>query len=57
MDIICKNPKCKKKFRVIECPDKVPGGKDWEEIKCPYCHYENGPSLTSGYFKIEKIDE
>lgn len=57
MDIICKNPKCKKKFRVIECPDNVPGGKDWEEINCPYCHYENGPSLTSGYFKIEKIDE
>jgi len=52
---ICK--KCGKEFLVQVTTMNVPGGKDKEEVFCPYCGEENGHHMTSGFvhtFKIEK---
>lgn len=35
----------------------VPGGKEKEEIICPYCHEENGYRMTSGFVYTDKIEE
>ena len=55
--MICK--KCGKEFEVHVTTMNVPGGKDKEEIFCPYCHEENGYRMTSGFvytFKKEGED-
>ena len=51
--------KCGKEFEVHVTTMNVPGGKDKEEIFCPYCHEENGYRMTSGFvytFKKEGED-
>jgi len=35
----------------------VPGGKEKEELFCPYCHEENGYRMTSGFVNTYKIEE
>ena len=51
----CKN--CRRKFRVQMTTMNVPGGKEKEEIICPYCHEENGYRMTSGFVYTYKIEE
>ena len=53
--VICK--KCGRKFLVQVTTMNVPGGKDKEEVICPYCHEENGYRMTSGFVYTYKIDE
>lgn len=36
--------------------DGWPGGKDKEDITCPYCGNVVGTKMTSGYIKVEKIE-
>ena len=39
---------CGKQFEVRNEGDMFPGGKEKEEIYCPYCHTYNGSIMTSG---------
>lgn len=41
--------KCGKKFLVHITSMNVPGGKDREEVVCPYCNADNGYRMTSGF--------
>lgn len=54
-DVICKE--CGRKFHVQVTTMNVPGGKDKEEVDCPYCHSNNGYRMTSGFVYTFKIDE
>lgn len=47
---------CKNTFIVQVTTMNVPGGKDKEEIYCPYCHAYNGYRMTSGFVYTHKID-
>lgn len=49
--------KCGHVFRVKVTTMNVPGGKEKEEIICPYCHEENGYRMTSGFVYTYKIEE
>ena len=49
--------KCGREFRVLVTTMNVPGGKDKEEIFCPYCGEENGYRMTSGFVYTYKIGE
>lgn len=49
--------KCGREFRVQVTTMNVPGGKDKEEIFCPYCGEENGYRMTSGFVHTYKIEE
>lgn len=53
---IKKCAKCGKEFRVEAGGDNYPGGKESEEIKCPYCGAENGSTTTSGFVRTFMID-
>lgn len=50
--------KCNRFFIVRVTTMNVPGGKDKEEIFCPYedCCEENGHRMTSGFVETYKID-
>jgi len=48
-------PECGKPFHVQEFPMGVPGGKDKEEIDCPWCHSTVGQKMTDGWFVTTKI--
>lgn len=48
--------KCGKWFKVIVTTMGVPGGKEKEEIICPYCREENGYEMTDGFVLTEKIE-
>ncbi len=48
---------CERNFHVKVTTMNVPGGKDKEEITCPYCHAENGYRMTSGFVYTYKIEE
>ena len=48
---------CGREFRVQVTTMNVPGGKDKEEIFCPYCGEENGYRMTSGFVNTYKIEE
>lgn len=37
--------------------NNVPGGKEREEVDCPYCHSNNGYRMTSGFVYTFQIDE
>ena len=41
--------KCHETFYYEVTDMHVPGGKDREEIRCPYCGAENGSVITSGF--------
>ena len=50
-------PFCGKEFHVHEFPMGVPGGKDKEDIDCPYCHKTVDQKMTDGWFDISKIEQ
>lgn len=52
-EMICKE--CGRKFRVEVTTMGVPGGKEREEISCPYCGCNNGYRMTSGFVYTYKI--
>lgn len=54
-EMTCKE--CGRKFLVQVTSMNVPGGKEKEEINCPYCGAENGHRMTSGFVYTYKIDE
>jgi len=49
---ICK--KCKHEFQWSNRGDMYPGGKENEDIVCPYCGSVDGSILTSGYIHTQK---
>ena len=49
-------PECGKKFHVEECSMGVPGGKDKEDIDCPWCGYTVNQMMTDGWFVTSKIE-
>lgn len=48
-------PKCGKKYSVSNSGDQFPGGKESEEIICPYCGHVTGHMMTSGFPRTSKI--
>lgn len=48
---------CGKTFLVRVTTMNVPGGKDREEVDCPYCHANNGYRMTSGFVYTYKLDD
>lgn len=48
---------CGRRFRVQVTTMNVPGGKEREEVGCPYCHANNGYRMTSGFVYTFRIDE
>lgn len=49
-------PECGKKFLVQVSTMGVPGGKEREDVDCPYCHANNGYRMTSGFVNTFKIE-
>ncbi|MBO5728623.1 MAG: hypothetical protein J6R43_02155 [Paludibacteraceae bacterium] len=49
--------KCGKKFQVQVTTMNVPGGKEKEEIFCPYCGSEEGYRMTSGFVYTYKLED
>ena len=54
-EMICSE--CGRRLRVHVTTMNVPGGKEREEVDCPYCHSNNGYRMTSGFVYTFKIDE
>ena len=54
-DVNCSE--CGKKFHVQVSSMGVPGGKDKEEVDCPYCGANNGYRMTSGFVNTFKLEE
>ena len=52
---ICNN--CKKEYFYENIGDRFPGGKEKEEVVCPYCKKIDFYIMTSGYVKTSKIEE
>lgn len=52
---ICEH--CGKEFRIHVTTMNVPGGKDKEEVDCPYCHKNNGYRMTSGFVYTFKMED
>lgn len=48
---------CGKRFLVQVTTMNVPGGKDKEEVDCPYCHANNGYHMTSGFVYTFEIED
>lgn len=48
---------CGMRFRVQVTTMNVPGGREREEVDCPYCHSNNGYRMTSGFVYTFKIGE
>lgn len=53
-DEIC--PLCGNKFHVDERPMGVAGGKDKEDIDCPWCGNTVNQKMTDGWFVTSKIE-
>ena len=49
--------KCKNEFVYQVTSMNVPGGKDKENIICPYCNEMNGYEITSGFVFSYKLAE
>ena len=49
---ICSN--CEEEFFVVEISMGVPGGKEKENVKCPYCGNIERQSMTDGWFSTSK---
>ena len=47
---------CGREFRVEVTTMGVAGGKDKEDITCPYCGHKNGYRMTSGFVNTYKIE-
>ncbi len=52
---VCK--KCGKKYRVRNISDQYPGGKEKEELICPWCKHVDGKLTTSGWVETEKVED
>lgn len=52
--LLCK--KCGKYFEVHITSMAVPGGKDKEEVNCPYCYTEAEARMTDGFVYTYKIE-
>lgn len=50
-------PKCGKPFHVQEFPMGVPGGKEKEDIDCPWCHTTVEQKMSDGWFFTTKIEK
>lgn len=50
----CGSPNCSKNFSVSEIGVKAPGGKESEDIRCPYCGYTISRRST-GCFKTHEL--
>lgn len=48
---------CGRRFLVQVTTMGVPGGKDREEIICPYCNADNGYRMTDGFVYTSEIEE
>lgn len=53
----CTCPKCGNSFHVQEFKMGVPGGKDKEDIDCPWCGETVDHKMTDGWFKTSKNGE
>ncbi len=53
----CTNPECKKQFRVTKIGGGVPGGKEREEVICPYCNTVVRTEMTSASFITSKLED
>lgn len=51
----CNCEKCNGHFEYHEDGAIYPGGKDKEDIICPYCGEKNGTIMTSGFVRCKKI--
>ncbi|MDL2252771.1 phage terminase large subunit family protein [Ruminococcaceae bacterium OttesenSCG-928-I18] len=49
-------PKCNHSFSWSNEGDRWPGGKDKEDIACPYCGNVVGTKMTSGYIAVKKAE-
>lgn len=49
--------KCSKEFNYEVTSMNDPGGKDKENIDCPYCGATNGTVMTSGFVYTRKIED
>ena len=49
-------PFCGKEFHVEECPMGVAGGKDKEDIDCPWCRKTVDQKMTDGWIIKTKIE-
>ena len=47
---------CGSEFSWMVSGDVWPGGKERENINCPYCGNTIGSVMTSGYITVQKID-
>jgi len=52
----CNNSDCKKEFHVRMIGGGVPGGKEREEVVCPYCNNVVRSEMTSAVFRTSKIE-
>ena len=52
----CNNPDCEKEFHVHTIGGGVPGGKEREEVVCPYCNKTVRTEMTSAVFRTSKIE-
>lgn len=50
-------PYCGHQFYVDEEPMGVPGGKDLEDIDCPYCLKTVSKKMTDGIFHTAKKEQ
>lgn len=48
---------CRKEFVWKNVGDVYAGGKDREEIICPYCGEINGTRMTSGRIEARKVTD
>ena len=48
---------CGKEYGYENSGDVYAGGKDREDITCPYCDKVDFTKMTSGYFSTYKLDE
>nr|DAF30481.1 MAG TPA: LysW biosynthesis protein LysW [Caudoviricetes sp.] len=51
----CINPECEKEFTFSIVGEGVPGGKELEELCCPYCGTVVDREMMSGSFLTSKI--
>ena len=49
--------RCHMKYRMIIIGDCWPGGKEQEEVICPWCGIVDGMMTTSGSVHTEKVEE
>ncbi len=54
---ICKKPSCGKKFSYTQIGGNMPGTKESEEVRCPYCSTVAFSQKISGVFITSKMDQ